>query len=110
MRWVLVLCLLGACKASGAPAPQDDSETNFANICARCHGREGTGGVPITPGGQAPRDLTDPAWHAKVSDEQIETTIRTGKEPMPAFHAVLTTEQIKYLVGKVRRLRKGTPP
>lgn len=111
MRWLLVLSVLAsACKAGGAAASQDDSEANFANICARCHGAEGSGGVPITPGGNRPRDLTDPVWQSSVSDAQIETTIVTGKDPMPAFHAVLTSEQIKALVGKVRRLRKGAPP
>ena len=83
------------------------AEENFANICAKCHGRDGTGGVPITPGGAKPRDLTDPAWQSSVIDAQIETTIRTGKAPMPSFHSLLTTEQIRGLVGKIRRLRKG---
>jgi mono/diheme cytochrome c family protein len=104
---LLVLSVLSACKGGRAAASQDDSESNFANICARCHGAEGSGGVPITPGGNRPRDLTDPVWQGSVSDAQIETTIRTGKDPMPAFHALLTDEQIKALVGKVRRLRKG---
>jgi mono/diheme cytochrome c family protein len=108
VRWIFVLCV--AC-SSGTTAPTQDeraqAEENFANICAKCHGREGTGGVPISPGGPKPRDLTDPAWQASVIDAQIETTIRTGKTPMPAFHALLTTEQIRGLVGKVRRLRKG---
>jgi mono/diheme cytochrome c family protein len=105
-----MLVLWVAC-ASGNTAPAEDertqAEANFANICAKCHGRDGTGGAPITPGGPKPRDLTDAAWQASVIDAQIETTIRTGKTPMPAFHTLLTTEQIRGLVGKVRRLRKG---
>lgn len=110
MRWLLVLSVLAsACKAGGAAASQDDSEANFANICARCHGAEGSGGPPITPGGNRPRDLTDPVWQASVTDDQIETTIHTGKDPMPSFHSLLTSEQIKSLVAKVRRLRKGAP-
>jgi mono/diheme cytochrome c family protein len=111
VRWILVLCF--AC-SSGTTGPVQDeraqADENFANICAKCHGREGTGGVPISPGGPKPRDLTDPAWQASVIDAQIETTIRTGRAPMPAFHTLLTTEQIRGLVGKVRRLRKGATP
>jgi mono/diheme cytochrome c family protein len=109
VRYLLVLCMAAACSSSGAPAGNDGAhaDENFANICARCHGKDGTGGLPISPGGPKPRDLTDPAWHASVIDEQIESTIRTGKTPMPAFQTVLTNEQIRGLVGKVRRLRKG---
>lgn len=106
-------CIAGACSVARTAPEQDErahADENFANICAKCHGRDGTGGVPITPGGPKPRDLTDPAWQASVIDAQIETTIRTGKTPMPAFHTVLTTEQIRGLVGKVRRLRKGDAP
>jgi len=111
------MCLVlfvGACSSGKtAPAAKDDSvqaDENFANICSKCHGRDGTGGAPITPGGPKPRDLTDASWQSSVEDAQIETTIRTGKTPMPAFHTVLTTEQIRGLVGKVRRLRKGVAP
>jgi mono/diheme cytochrome c family protein len=109
VRILLSLSVVAACSTGGEPRRDDaaDAEANFTNICARCHGKEGTGGVPITPGGPKPRDLTDPVWHASVIDEQIEATIRTGKTPMPAFQTVLTNEQIKGLVGKVRSLRKG---
>jgi mono/diheme cytochrome c family protein len=111
VRWILVLCF--AC-SSGKTAPAQDeaaqAEQNFANICAKCHGREGTGGVPLSPGGPKPRDLTDPVWQASVIDAQIATTISTGKAPMPAFFSLLTREQIRGLVGKVRRLRKGATP
>lgn len=105
MRCLLVLCI--ACSSGRAP-PADDGEATFRDVCARCHGAEGKGGVPVTAGGTAPRDLTDATWQTSVSDAQIETVIRTGKPPMPAFHAVLTSEQIKAVAAKVRRLGKGT--
>lgn len=108
----LVVCLWACSVGNTGPATDEraQADENFANICSKCHGRDGTGGAPITPGGPKPRDLTDAAWQSSVIDAQIETTIRTGKTPMPAFHAVLTTEQIRGLVGKVRRLRKGDVP
>lgn len=105
LGWIASACSVGT--TASQPDERSQADENFANICAKCHGRDGTGGVPITPGGAKPRDLTDPAWQASVIDAQIETTIRTGKTPMPAFHTLLTTEQIRGLVGKVRRLRKG---
>jgi mono/diheme cytochrome c family protein len=106
----LLLLSVAACSIGGNEPVRDEvahADENFANICARCHGKDGAGGVPITPGGPRPRDLTDRAWQASVIDEQIESTIRTGKPPMPAFHGVLTNEQIRGLVRKVRRLHKG---
>lgn len=107
------MSIVGAC-ASGATSPSKDqraqAEEDFANICSKCHGREGKGGLPLSPGGPAPRNLTDPKWQASVIDEQIEATIRTGKTPMPSFQNLLTNDQIKGLVAKVRRLGKGATP
>jgi mono/diheme cytochrome c family protein len=104
--WLLITAFVAAC-SSGRASPPDDGEETFKNICARCHGQTGSGGLPLTPGGPAPRDLGDPAWQASKSDAELEATIRDGKIPMPAFSAVLTKDQIRGVVGKVRRLRRN---
>lgn len=106
-RALVLACLLG-CRAAGtAPAP-DDGEQTFRDICSKCHGAQGTGGLPMTPDGRRPRDFTDPDWQASVTDAQIEATILHGKAPMPAFAAVLSPAQVHGVIGKLRRLRKDT--
>ncbi|HUS30740.1 MAG TPA: cytochrome c [Kofleriaceae bacterium] len=102
----LVIAFTTGCRSSKASEPMDDGEATFRNICAKCHGQTGSGGLPLTPGGAAPRDLTDPAWHVTRTDAELEQFVREGKAPMPAFKTLLTTEQIRAVVGKVRRLRK----
>jgi mono/diheme cytochrome c family protein len=102
----LAFAFLVGCSSSKASRAPDDGEETFKNVCAKCHGQTGSGGVPLTPGGTAPRDLTDPAWHATRSDAELEQFVREGKAPMPAFKVLLSGEQIHAVVGKVRRLRK----
>lgn len=106
----LVVSVVAACSVSGTAPARDDGEQTFANVCAKCHGQSGTGGIPLSDGGPAPRDLTDPKWQDSVIDEQIEAIVRTGKPPMPAFQSVLTNEQIRAVVVKVRNLRKKAAP
>jgi cytochrome c553 len=122
MRWLVVAALLlsGCSKNDKPPAPTSGSpgakpETGpgshpsggggdadqlaadiFANTCAMCHGPNGKGdgqmAQNLTP---KPRDYTDPAWQASVTDEQIKTIIMeggqaVGKSPsMPAQKAQL---------------------
>ena len=104
------LCLALAfgisCASSKASKPVDDGEETFRNICSKCHGQTGSGGLPLTPGGPAPRDFTDAAWQATKTDAELEQTVREGKAPMPAFKTLLTAEQIRAVIGKVRRFRK----
>lgn len=102
----LLIAFVAACSSHAAP-PKDDGEETFRNICAKCHGQAGTGGQPLTPGGPAPRDFTDPVWQGSRTDAQLEATIREGKNPMPSFKALLTADQIRAVIGKVRRFRKA---
>lgn len=63
----------------------------FKTVCAVCHGETGMGNGPgaanLDP---KPRNYTDKAWQASVTDEQIKKTIlmggaAVGKSPiMPA--------------------------
>ena len=95
-----------SCGSSNASQPADDGEETFRNICAKCHGQTGSGGLPLIPGGPAPRDFTDGAWQATKTDAELEHAIREGKNPMPAFKTLLTADQIRAVIKKVRRLRK----
>ena len=67
------------------------AQTIFNERCAACHGTEGKGNGPASAAlNPKPRNYTDPAWQASVSDEQIRKTIKlggasVGKSPvMPA--------------------------
>jgi mono/diheme cytochrome c family protein len=110
--WRLVI--LWALSACSEPTVDEVAlgDDTFGNVCARCHGQDGRGGV-AAPGALRPRDLTDPAWQASIGDGQIEAIIRTGKpglNSMPAFQPALSNARIRAVVAKVRRLKtKGMP-
>ncbi len=73
------------------PTAKVDAEELFKTRCAQCHGETGKGNGPgaaaLNP---KPRNYTDPAWQAKVTDDDIKKTIvyggaAVGKSPnMPA--------------------------
>jgi mono/diheme cytochrome c family protein len=71
-----------------AKDPVAQAQDMFGNVCAMCHGVTGAGDGPaaanLTP---KPRNYTDPAWQASVTDDQIRKTILeggqgVGKSPM----------------------------
>jgi mono/diheme cytochrome c family protein len=78
---------------SDAPAPAPSSAAQeardtFNTLCSTCHGQDGTGNGPgaatLDP---KPRNYTDKAWQASVTDEQIKQIIlgggpAVGKSPM----------------------------
>ena len=67
--------------------------------CTACHGPAGKGDGP-SPMGSRPRDLSDSAWQATVSDGQLAQSIRNGKGGMPAFQLPDST-----IAGLVRLVR-----
>lgn len=77
----------------------------YSKNCATCHGKDGRaktfkGKLKHT------RDLTDPEWQDKASDERIFNSIMNGKGKMPAFGKKLSEQEINTLVTFVRALRK----
>jgi mono/diheme cytochrome c family protein len=84
----------------------------FASACARCHGAEGTGGLPLFTGGPSPRNFRDAAFQREHTDEQIRMAIVNGKGPgMPPFGTTFTDAQLTALVTHVRSLapERSTP-
>lgn len=76
----------------------------FLRSCAGCHGANARGANPAgfsTP----PKDLTDPALQARLSDADLAETIRKGKGQMPAFGAALPQEDVDNVVAYVRSLK-----
>jgi mono/diheme cytochrome c family protein len=65
--------------AATSPAAAKEAGEIYRTRCALCHGASGKGdgaaAAGLTP---KPRDYSDPAWQASVSDEQIEKIILQG--------------------------------
>jgi cytochrome c553 len=110
---LIVVLLLSACGKNSAPPPPSSGSPNakpetgpshargagggdepsqaqlmFQTVCATCHGMDGTGKGPAAETlNPKPRNYTDPAWQASVTDAQLKETILkggqgVGKSPM----------------------------
>jgi Cytochrome C oxidase, cbb3-type, subunit III len=89
-------------KASPAPAGLDEvTIATWSAKCVLCHGRIGKGDGPQAAMFQ-PRDLTDPAWQASVSDQRIAEVIQKGFNKMPGF--ALPEPTLSNMVQLIRRL------
>lgn len=84
----------GAGEAQGQPQGQPKKargsdvaglvELAWTKNCVPCHGPRGRGDGPQGPMLRAP-DLTRAEWQARVTDEEIQETIRKGRNKMPGF-------------------------
>jgi mono/diheme cytochrome c family protein len=93
-------CAVG-CKSSAAATAE--SRELFASACARCHGIDGSGGLPLFEGGPSPRDFRDHDFQLARTDEQLKQTIRNGKgSGMPPFGSTFDDAQLDALVLRIR--------
>jgi cytochrome c oxidase cbb3-type subunit III len=100
---VLLVLASAGCKKSQAAEASPQGKELFAAACARCHGADGTGGFPVSPGGPSPRNFRDHGFHASHTDDQIKNTIVSGKgTAMPPFGATFDEGQLRALVSTVR--------
>jgi cytochrome c oxidase cbb3-type subunit 3 len=88
--------------AQGASETAQLVEITWRQQCSTCHGPMGRGDGQMGPMVQAP-DLTAPDWQSKVTDEQIASTIKSGKNKMPKFD--LPDPVLQGLVLRIRSLR-----
>jgi len=100
---VALLLALAACQKGPEKTPAEQEEDTFHNVCARCHGQDGTGGPPDSLGNPGPKNFTDITFQRSMTDAQIKNAIENGNRGMPAFGAVFTPAQIGLLVAHVRR-------
>ena len=100
---LFLLLACAGCKKSQAAELSPQGKELFAATCARCHGQDGTGGFPVSPGGPSPRNFRDHAFQASHTDEQIKNTIVNGKgTAMPPFGKTFDDAQLRALVSTVR--------
>ena len=98
---------------AGAGDAVAQADTIFSQRCSVCHGMSGKGdGVGAAALNPKPRNYTDAAWQASVTDEQIGKTIveggaAMGKSPLMAPNADLKDKPdvVKALVAKVRSFK-----
>ena len=96
--WLCVLALCVACGKNEKPPPPSNvhiaqesgpggakqpaaqsARDLFERTCAMCHGLDGTGAGPAAEAlSPKPRNYTDPAWQASVTDEAIKEIIVLG--------------------------------
>lgn len=57
-----------------------------------------------------PRDLTNPEFHARVTDEDLRRVIRIGKGQMPAFGGLMGAEDLNAVIAFIRTLPPGAKP
>lgn len=97
--------LLVAALGCKRPVDREEGPRLFATSCARCHGSEGAGGLPLFDGGPSPRNFRDPAFQRERTDDQLKQTIVNGKGVgMPPFGTLFTAAQLDALVTHVRSL------
>jgi mono/diheme cytochrome c family protein len=78
----------------------------FQRSCSGCHGADGRGVMRLGLT-KPPRDLTNPEFHAQVTDEQLLRVIRVGKNQMPAFGGLMGDEDLKNVIAFIRTLPPG---
>jgi mono/diheme cytochrome c family protein len=97
-----------------ATAIPEESRVTFESKCAMCHGSDGTGNGPAAATlDPKPRNYTDPAWQASVTDDELRAIIKfggqaVGKSPMMPGNPQLKDkpEVIDGLVAIVRSFGK----
>lgn len=77
----------------------------FSKNCASCHGRDGRAKTFKAKLNHA-RNISDPEWQERVSDERIFNSIMNGKGKMPAYGKKLSEQEIEALATFVRGLKK----
>lgn len=87
---------LSACSVGGPPEDATGEEI-YAELCARCHDADLSGGVgPALDAGTN---------SAAESNEFLVFTIMNGRGRMPSFSSSLDDQQVDRLVGYIREVQ-----
>ncbi len=96
-----------------AAADADPILAKYTSLCGSRHGADGKAdGAAALAMNPKPRNFHDKAWQAKVDDAHITKVIKEGgtavglSGTMPPWGAVLSDDDIKALVAKIREWGK----
>jgi mono/diheme cytochrome c family protein len=119
-RWLLVIggpaLLLLAGSVAGLvylphPIPRTATPAQRAYLahCATCHGADGRGSWRSTIFLMRPGDLTDPRAMDQLSDDYLFNLLKNGgatigQPGMPAFGFHLSDDEIRTLIGHMRKM------
>lgn len=77
----------------------ETAERIFRRECATCHGPDGRGQATMFP------NLMDVEWQWGSTPEQIEQSIRNGRQPlMPAWQTIIAEENVNILADYVQQI------
>lgn len=79
----------------------------YVDRCELCHGPTGKPGTILPCGVRCPRDLSDPNFQRSLSDKELITAVRHGRQHMPALTPRITTAEAKDLAQFVRLFSPG---
>ena len=86
----------GPAPTAAVLSPTEEAKKIFATVCAACHGPSGAGDGPasesLTP---RPRNYTDAAWQASVTDDDIKKIILEGGQAVGKSPAMPAQQQLK---------------
>lgn len=79
-----------------AGAPSEVAAAMFRDVCATCHGGSGKGDGPAAESlSPRPRNYTDPAWQASVTDDDIKKIILEGGQAVGKSAMMPAQAQLK---------------
>jgi mono/diheme cytochrome c family protein len=107
-RTIALVVTLGFGTVMAATAA--DVKENWDKNCASCHGTEGKGDKPMGKK-LSVKDMTDAKVQADLKDDVAFKNIKEGVKEgdstkMKAFGEILSDDEIKALVQKVRSFKK----
>jgi mono/diheme cytochrome c family protein len=80
----------------------------YDSLCVACHGIYGGGDGLMSPSLSLPlRDLRDPTYQSRVTDEDLFRIISAGKGAMPGTADVLSTDERRAVIAFIRLLSPG---
>jgi len=104
---LLLPALALATSGCGLVGPKDPGERVYRRHCATCHGVDGRGNTARYMSEEF-ADLTDNSWRNYGDDGTIETVIREGIFGKMPARDNLTREEMRALLGYLRKLRGET--
>ncbi len=79
----------------------------YLDRCELCHGPAGQPGPTVPASARPPRDLADPGFQRRVTDEDLARVVRHGRKGMPALDPPVAKLEIGPLVAFIRLLSPG---